>query len=48
MAQCSTDWEPRISQNPQFTNPLGLGNPDHRVNHPDVLSDGEESSRRPE
>jgi hypothetical protein len=32
-------------QNSQFTDRSGLGNPDHRVNRPNVLHDGEESSR---
>jgi hypothetical protein len=32
----------------QFTDWSGSGNSDRRVNHPDVLCDGEESSRRPE
>jgi hypothetical protein len=36
--QHSTDWEPRIRQNPWFTIRSGLGNPDHRVNHTDVLA----------
>jgi hypothetical protein len=44
MAQHSTDQEPRIRQNPRFTDRSGLGNPDPRVNHPDVLRGGEESS----
>jgi hypothetical protein len=43
MAQQSTDREPRIRQNPQFTDRSGSGNPDRRVNRPDVLRDGEES-----
>jgi hypothetical protein len=30
----------------QFTDRSGSGNSNHRVNHPDVLCDGEESSRR--
>jgi hypothetical protein len=42
--QLSTDQEPRIRQNPWFTDRSGSGNPDHCVNHPDVLHDGEESS----
>jgi hypothetical protein len=46
--QHSTDREPRIGQTPQFADRLGSGNPDHCVNRPDVLRDGEESSRRPE
>jgi hypothetical protein len=45
--QHSTDREPGIRQNLQFTDLLGSGNPYHRVNRPDVLRDGEESSRRP-
>jgi hypothetical protein len=45
--QHSTDWEPGIRRNPQFTDRSGSGNPDHRVNRPDVLRDGKESSRRP-
>jgi hypothetical protein len=46
--QHSTDLEPGIRQNPWFTDQTGSGNPDHHVNHPDVLGDREESSRRPE
>jgi hypothetical protein len=46
--QHSIDREPGIRQNLQLTDPLGSGNPYHRVNRPDVLRDGEESSRRPE
>jgi hypothetical protein len=42
----STDQESGIRQNPQFTDRSGLSNPDRRVNHPDVLHNGEESSRR--
>jgi hypothetical protein len=42
------DQEPRIRQNPRFTNESGSSNPDRCVNRPDVLRDGEESSRRPE
>jgi hypothetical protein len=45
--QHSTDWEPGIRQKPRFTDRSGSGNPDRRVNCPDVLRDGEESSRRP-
>jgi hypothetical protein len=45
--QHSTDREPEIRQNPRFTDRSSSGNPDHRVNHPDVLCDGEESSQRP-
>jgi hypothetical protein len=48
MAKHSTDREPRIRQNPRFTDRSSSGNPDCRVNHPDVLRDREESSRRPE
>jgi hypothetical protein len=44
MVQPSIDQEPRIRQNPRFTDRSGSGNPDHRVNHHDVLRDGEESS----
>jgi hypothetical protein len=43
----STDEESGIRQNPQFTDRSGMSNPDRRVNHPDVLRNGEESSRRP-
>jgi hypothetical protein len=43
-AHHSTNREPRIRQNPQFTDRSGLGNPNRRVNRPDVLRDGEESS----
>jgi hypothetical protein len=46
--QHSTDREPRVGLNPRFADRSGSGNPDCRVNHPDVLRDGEESSRRPE
>jgi hypothetical protein len=48
MVQHSTNWEPRISQNPWFTDRSGSDNPDHRFNRPDMLRDGEESSQRPE
>jgi hypothetical protein len=41
--QHSTDREPGIRQNPRFTDRSGLGNPDHCVNHFDVLRDGEVS-----
>jgi hypothetical protein len=44
----STYREPRIRQNPRFTSRSGSGNPDHHVNHPNVLRDREESSQRPE
>jgi hypothetical protein len=43
MVQHSTDREPGIRQNPRFTDRSGSGNPDHCVNHFDVLRDGEES-----
>jgi hypothetical protein len=46
MAQHSIDREPGMRQNPRFTNRSGLGNPDHRVNRPDLMRDREESSRR--
>jgi hypothetical protein len=48
MVQHSTDPKPGIRQNLWFTDRSGSGNPDHRVNCPDVLRDGEESSRRME
>jgi hypothetical protein len=41
--QYSTDQEPGISQNPQFTDRLSSGNLDRHLNHPDVLRNGEES-----
>jgi hypothetical protein len=44
--QLSTDQEPKIRQNSRFVDRSGSGNPNHRVNHPNVLHDGEESSRR--
>jgi hypothetical protein len=44
--QHSTDREPRIRQNPRFADQSGLGNLDHRVNHPDVLRDEGGSSPR--
>jgi hypothetical protein len=47
MVHHSTDQESRLRQNSWFTDQSGSGNPDHRVNRPDVLRDGEESSRRP-
>jgi hypothetical protein len=37
------DREPRIEQNSRFADRPGSGNPDHRVNRPDVLRDREES-----
>jgi hypothetical protein len=37
--QHSVDREPGIRRNPRFADRSGLGNPDHRVNHPDVLRD---------
>jgi hypothetical protein len=46
--QHSIDREFGIRQNPRFTDRSGLGNLDRRVNHPDVLRDREDSSRRPE
>jgi hypothetical protein len=39
--QHSTDQEPRIRQNPWFTDRLGSGNPDCRVSRLDVLHDRE-------
>jgi hypothetical protein len=48
MVQHNTDLESGIRQNPWFADQSGSGNPDRRVNHPDVLRDEEESSRRPE
>jgi hypothetical protein len=42
--QLSMDREPGIRQNPWFTDRSGSGNPDRRVNRPDVQHDGEESS----
>jgi hypothetical protein len=44
--QHSIDREPGIRQNPRFANWSGSGNLDRHVNRPDVLRDGEESSRR--
>jgi hypothetical protein len=46
--QHSTGWEPGIGKNPRFAEQSGSGNPIHCVNCPDVLRDGEESSRWPE
>jgi hypothetical protein len=46
--QHSTNWEPGIRQNPRFNDRSGSGNPDRRVNRPDVLRDGEELSREQE
>jgi hypothetical protein len=46
--QHSTDREPGIRQNPLFTDRSGSGNPDHHVNHPDVLHKEEEPSREQE
>jgi hypothetical protein len=37
--QHSIDWEPRIRQNPQSADRSGSGDPDRRVNHPNVLRD---------
>jgi hypothetical protein len=45
MVQHSTDCEPSIRQDPRFADRSGSGNPDHRVDRPDVLHDVEESSR---
>jgi hypothetical protein len=42
------DREPGIRQNPRFTDRSSLGNPDHRVNHPDVLRKEEEPSQEQE
>jgi hypothetical protein len=42
MVQCCTDREPRIKTNPWFTDQTGSGNPDRRVNRPNVLRDEEE------
>jgi hypothetical protein len=47
MVQHSTDQELGIGQNPQFADWSGSGKPDRRVNRPDVLRGGEESSQRP-
>jgi hypothetical protein len=48
MVQHSTNQEPRIRQNPRFTDRSGLVNPDRRVNHLDVLHNGELPSREQE
>jgi hypothetical protein len=48
LAQHSTDREPGIRQNPQFTDRSGSGNLDHRVNRLDVLRKEEEPSREQE
>jgi hypothetical protein len=48
MVQHSIDREHGIRQNAQFTDRLGSGNLDHRVNYPDVLRNEGGSSRRPE
>jgi hypothetical protein len=48
MVQHSTDREPRIRQNPQFSDRSSSGNSDHRVSHPDVLREGEELSQEQE
>jgi hypothetical protein len=45
--QHTIDQEPEIWQNPRFPDRSGSGNPNRRVNHPDVLRDREESSQRP-
>jgi hypothetical protein len=39
MVQHSTDREPGIRQNLRLADRSGSGNPDRRVNHPDVLLD---------
>jgi hypothetical protein len=44
--QHSIDSEPRIRHNSRFTDQSGSGNPDRRVNHPNVVHDREELSRR--
>jgi hypothetical protein len=46
--QHSTDREPGIRQNPWFADWSGSGNPDRRVNRPDVLRDEGGLSRRPQ
>jgi hypothetical protein len=46
--QHSTDQEPGIRQNPRFAYRSGSGNPDSRVNHPDLLRDEGGSSQSPE
>jgi hypothetical protein len=45
--QHSTDQEPGIRLNSLVADRSGSGNPDHRVNHPDVLCDEGGLSRRP-
>jgi hypothetical protein len=44
LGQHSTNQAPGVRQNAQVTDQSGSGNPDHCVNHPDVLCDGEEPS----
>jgi hypothetical protein len=46
--QYSTNQKPGIRQNPWFADRSGLGNPDRRINRPDVLHNKGGSSRRPE
>jgi hypothetical protein len=46
MVQHSTNREPGIGQNPRFADRSGSGNLDRRVNRPDVLCGGKESSQR--
>jgi hypothetical protein len=46
--QHSMDLEPGIRQNPRFTDRSGSGNPDHRVNRPDMLRKEEEQSQEQE
>jgi hypothetical protein len=46
--QQSIDQKPRIKKNPWFSDQLGLGNPDHRVNRPNVLRNEGGSSQRSE
>jgi predicted acyl esterase len=48
LVQHSTDREPGIRKNPRFTNRSGLGNPDRRVNRPDMLRKEEEPLREQE
>jgi hypothetical protein len=45
--QHSTGQEPGIRQSPRVSGQSGSGNPHRRVNHPDVLHDGVQSSRTP-
>jgi hypothetical protein len=47
MVQHSIDREPGIRQNPWFADWSGSGNPDHCVNHPDVLRNEGGLLRRP-